>query len=76
MRAAKAWGLSPRQWRLESVDDRALMLAFVLFEATLESRRQEYREEVLERKRGKDTEPRPGGAASDFERMKRRFRVR
>ncbi|MGA3265478.1 MAG: hypothetical protein ABSE16_01495 [Verrucomicrobiota bacterium] len=69
MRAAKAWGLSPRQWRLESVDDRALMLAFVLFEATLESRRQEYREEVLERKRGKD------GAASDFERMKRRFRV-
>lgn len=55
MRAAKAWGLTPREWRAENVDDRGLMLAFILFEATLDARRDEWREEQEERrKRGSD----------------------
>ena len=69
MRAAKAWGLHPRAWREESVDDRALMLSFVLFESTLEARRQEYRDQKRERE-----ERRNGGDTETFSEMKRRLK--
>ena len=36
-RTAKEWGLTPRGWRAEPFDDRALMLAFELFCNTRES---------------------------------------
>jgi hypothetical protein len=44
LRSAKAWGLTPKEWRAESLDDRALMQSFVLFEATIEAYRQEWRD--------------------------------
>jgi len=49
LRTAKAWGLTPREWRAESVDDRALMQAFTLFEAMIEARRQEWRDQKREK---------------------------
>jgi hypothetical protein len=59
--------MTPREWREESVDDRALMLAFVLFEGTLEARRSEWREEKEERRSKK------GGDGGTFSRMKQRM---
>ena len=44
MKTAKAWGLTPRQWREQPPDDQALMLAFELFEGTVNAYREEYRE--------------------------------
>ena len=44
LKTAKAWGLTPRQWREQAVDDQALMLAFELFEGTREAYREEFRE--------------------------------
>jgi hypothetical protein len=49
------------------VDDRALMLAFVLFEGTLEARRSEWREEKEERRSKR-------GDGDTFSRMKKRMR--
>jgi hypothetical protein len=60
--------LTPREWREESVDDRALMLAFVLFEGTLDARRSEWREEKEER------EKRRRGDGGVFGRMKERMK--
>jgi len=54
LRAAKAWGLTPREWRAESVDDRALMQAFTLFEATIEARRQEWRDKKREKEEARN----------------------
>jgi len=45
LRAAKAWGLTLREWCAEDVDDRGRMLAFVLYEAKIESYRAWWREE-------------------------------
>ena len=67
LRAAKAWGLHPRAWREESPDDRALMLAYVLFEGTLEAYRYEWREE---RRKSKESR---GGDAGRFGAMKKRL---
>lgn len=61
------WGLTPRQWRSESPDDRALMLAFVLFESTLEARRFSWREEKREREEQRKSD------AGTFTAMKRRL---
>jgi hypothetical protein len=44
LKTAKAWGLTPLQWRQQPADDQALMLAFDLFESTREAYRQEYQE--------------------------------
>lgn len=56
MRTAKAWRLTPAQWRAQSVDDRALMLALGLFENTREA----YREEFMESARSKVKGTGPG----------------
>ena len=50
------------------MDDRALMLAFVLFEGTLDARRSEWREEKEER------EKRRRGDGVVFGRMKERMK--
>ena len=68
LRAAKAWGLTPRQWREESLDDRSLMMAVTLFEATVEGYRQEYREKLADREREKNQ------PQNDFSRMKERLK--
>ena len=71
MRAAKAWGLSPRQWREESPDDRALMLAFILFEGTIEARRYAWREERREKE-----ENRQNRDENTFSKLKQRLHQR
>ena len=71
MRAAKAWGLTPREWRGESVDDRALMQAFTLFEAMIEARRQEWREKKREKE-----EDRRDRDDNTFRKLKQRLKVR
>ena len=45
LKTAKSWGLTPRQWREQPEDDRAMMLAFELFEGTREAYREQYRED-------------------------------
>ena len=44
LKTAKAWGLTPQQWRAQPADDQALMTAFELFEGTREAYRDEFRE--------------------------------
>ncbi len=68
MRAAKAWGLTPREWRAESVDDRALMRSFTLFEAMIEAYRQEWRDKKREKEEGK------GRDENTFQKLKQRLR--
>ena len=68
MRAAKAWGLTPREWRAESVDDRALMQAFTLFEATIEARRQAWREAKREKSENRDRDE------NTFSKLKQRLK--
>ncbi len=63
LRAAKAWGLTPRQWREQSLDDQALMLAFDMFEGTRDAYREEYREDRRDKK--------PTHAQNEFEAMRR-----
>ena len=67
MRAAKAWGLTPREWRAESVDDRALMQAFILFEATIEAYRQDWRDKKREKEERRD------GDENTFKKLKQRL---
>jgi len=64
---AKAWGLTPRQWRGESLDDRALMQAFILFEATIEAARQEFRDKRREKEERRD------GDENTFKKLKQRL---
>lgn len=68
MRAAKAWGLNPRTWRAESVDDRALMLSIFLFEATLEAKRADHRNKIMEEEDKKNN-----GDRKRFDRMRDRL---
>lgn len=65
----KAWGMTPRQWREQSPDDRALMMAFEMFEGVRESYRQEWREENQKDGGKKDNR------RNEFEAMKRRMAV-
>ena len=48
-KTAKEWGLTPRAWRAEPFDDRALMLAYELFCSTREAYQQEWQELKRER---------------------------
>jgi len=70
LRTAKAWGLTPREWRAESVDDRALMQAFTLFEAVIEARRQEWRDQKREKE-----EDRRDRDENTFRKLKQRLRA-
>ena len=71
---AKAWGLTPRQWRAESADDRALMMAFEMFEGQREAYRQEWREERRTKEAQRKANARTGG--NDFERLKAMMQTR
>ena len=68
LRTAKSWGLTPRQWREQSLDDRQLMMGLEIFEGTIEGYRAEYRED-----RRKNRENR-GGGGNDYERLKQRIK--
>ena len=61
--------MTPREWRAESVDDRALMLAFISFEGTIEARRYAWREERRERE-----EARHNQDENTFNKLKQRMR--
>jgi hypothetical protein len=65
LQTAKGWGLTPRQWREQSVDDRALMMALDMALATREAYRLEWRE-AKKRDSGLSDE-------NDFKRMKKAF---
>ena len=63
-RTAKAWGMNLREWRAETVDDRALMMAFEFFTNTREAFRQEWQEQ----RRKKDEK-----GVNPFDAMKRQM---
>jgi hypothetical protein len=66
MEAAQAWGLTPREWRCESIDDRARMMAHGMIKAT----RQAYAME-----KGKDGKP-ANKPANAYEELKARMRAK
>ena len=70
MRAARWWRLNPRQWRAETADDRAEMLAVYLFDCTLEARRAEHVKKIMDKENQKDE-----GGANDFRRLKDRLKT-
>jgi hypothetical protein len=70
LRCAKSWGLTPRQWREESIDDRALMLALDMFEGTTEAKRTEFREERRKK------EEKQNSSKDDLADMERRRGIR
>jgi hypothetical protein len=66
LQTAKSWRLTPREWRLCSRDDQALMLAYEMFTNTREA----YRMEWMEKKsKGESTRNKPS-AAEQFEAMR------
>ena len=70
MRAAVRFGLHPRTWRAESVDDRGLMMSFTLFEAMIEARRQEWRDQTREKE-----EDRRARDENTFQKLKQRLKA-
>ena len=66
MQAAKAWGLTPQEWRRESVDDQALMIAYEMFCATRESYKFEWQEQRVKRNV-------KGGGENPYQAMKRQM---
>lgn len=71
MEAAQAWHVTPAQWRAQSPDDRARMMAHEF----LKNLRQSY---VLEQQKAKSEGKSPGGdaALNDYEKMKLQFGLR
>jgi len=63
-KTAKEWGMTPREWREEPFDDRALMLAYELFCSTREAYQQEWQE--LKRKKAEK-------GSNPFDDMKRQM---
>jgi len=70
LRTAKAWGFNPRTWRAESVDDRGWMMAFTAFEALIEARRQEWRDQKREKE-----EDRRDRDENTFQKLKQRLKA-
>ena len=68
LRTAKTWGMTPAEWREAEVDDRAMMMAFELFEGTCDSYREQFSREYHEKKNGGRT-GRSGN--NEFSAMKR-----
>jgi hypothetical protein len=68
LRVAKAWGLTPAQWRETDVDDRAMMVAFEMFESTTERYREWYARDYFDKKANKKNEG--GGGINEFSQMK------
>ena len=70
LRTAKAWGMTPAQWRAADADDRAMMMAFELFEGTCDSYREQFSREYHDRKAGGRNAER-GSSRNEFSVMKR-----
>ena len=69
LRVAKAWGMTPAQWRETDVDDRAMMVAFEMFESTTESYRQCYSRDYFDKKADQKN-GNSGGGVNEFSQMK------
>lgn len=67
MRVAKRWGLTPRQWRAQSVDDQALMMSFEMFCDTREA----YRDDC--RRKNKD---KTSGGENEYDKLKRLMKIK
>jgi hypothetical protein len=67
LRVAKRWGLTPRQWREQSLDDQAMMMAFELFSDTRDAYRDDFK------KRNKD---KVQDGESEYDKLKRLMSVR
>ena len=65
----RAWGYKPKEWRMESVDDRGWMVAFTLFEAMIEARRQEWRDKKREKEERRDQDD------NTFKKLKQRLKA-
>ena len=61
--------MTPAQWRAADVDDRAMMLAFELFEGTCDGYREQFSREYHDRKNGGGKGERSG--RNEFTSMKR-----
>jgi hypothetical protein len=57
LKVARAWSLTPAQWRAQSMDDRALMMAYDMFTSTCEQYAAEW---YTQRSKGKE-QPVAGG---------------
>jgi hypothetical protein len=66
---AKRWGLVPRQWREQSVDDQAAMMAFEMFCDTREA----YRDEFKKKSKGGGTTGHDG--ENEYEKLKRLMKI-
>jgi len=66
---AKRWGLTPRQWREQSVDDQAAMMAFEMFCDTREAYRDDYK------KKNRDKNGAGQGGESEYDKLKRLMKV-
>jgi hypothetical protein len=69
LRVAKAWRMSPSQFRTQSADDQALMVALEMFEGTRDAYREQWRQERQDR--GPKKQP-----LNEFEEMKRRMKLK
>ncbi len=69
LKAAKAWNLTPAVWRSQSIDDRAMMMAYVMFTETVE----QYRWHWQEARRKK---PDQGKGENPYEAMKREMKLK
>ena len=66
MRVAKRWGLTPRQWREQPLDDQAAMMAFEMFCDT----RDAYRDDFKKKNKDKTQD-----GESEYEKLKRLMKV-
>jgi hypothetical protein len=76
LKTAKAWGMTPAEWREADVDDRAMMVAFELFEGTCDSYRDQFSREYHEKKnKDKDSGRGDRSGANEFVSMKRELGI-
>jgi hypothetical protein len=74
LKTCKSWGLTPPQWRELSVDDRAMMMAFDLFEGTCDRYRDQVSREYHEKKgAGRDKRDKRDVSVNEFTQMRRQM---
>ncbi|MDE2105485.1 MAG: hypothetical protein KGL39_50120 [Patescibacteria group bacterium] len=69
LKVMKAWGKDPAWWREQDVDDRAMMMAFELFEGTCDSYRDQFSRDYHEKSGKRKAES--GSRSNEFSAMKR-----
>ena len=75
LRVAKAWGMSPKEWRETDLDDRAMMMAFELFESTIEGFRTQHARDHFE-KQAKNSGNESRSSTNEFSQMKAQLGIR